>query len=114
MTVQIAQNPTLTAAAPILNVAGASDTFAAPTGGNYLLWVVNANAAPCSVVIDDPTSVGPAGNTAFNPDVTVSVPATTGVRVMKISADRFKDANGNVGITFTPNASVTYAILGPL
>lgn len=97
-----------------MNAAGAADTFAAPSGGNYLLWIANANASPTSVVIADSTSQSPPGATAFNAAVTVSVPATTGVRVMKISADRFRDANGNVNLTFTPNASVTYAILGPL
>lgn len=114
MTAQTAQNPGLTAAAPVYNVAGAADTFAAQPGANYLLHIKNGNAAPCAVVLDDPTAQTPVGATAFNPDVTYSVPATTGERVVKINSDRFRDASGNVNLTFTPNATVTYAIYGPL
>lgn len=110
MTVQAAQIPSLTAIAPTYNVAGAADSFPAYPGTLYLVHIKNANAAPCAVVLDDPTAVTPVGATAFNPDITYSVPATTGERVIKISSDRFRDASGNVNITFTPNASVTYAI----
>lgn len=114
MTVQIAQVPSLTPAAPIMNTAGAADSFAAQAGANYLLWIANANAGICTVVLADPTSVSPVGATAFTPAVTMTVPATTGVRQFKFNADRFRDSSGNVNLTFTPNSSVTYAILGPL
>lgn len=113
MTTQAAQTTSILGAAPVMNVAGATDAFPAQAGSTYLLWIVNASGSSVAAVIADSTSVAPALATAFTPSVTVTVPAGT-TRQLKINADRFRDSSGNVNIAFTPNASVTYAIIGPL
>lgn len=91
----------------------ASDTFV-PAAGDanrvHILHVKNGGASPDSVVIDDPNSVGPAGATQYNPDITVSVPAG-GERFIRLDATRVRNtSNGNVAITHSFTTSVTAAV----
>lgn len=82
--------------------------------GNYIvvasndqLWLrySNTSGSPITVTIDDPTSATPESATQFNPDVAISVPATTGVRVIRLDKDRvrrFRDpATGRINITYS-------------
>lgn len=95
------------AAAPANNtITAAGDQFAAEFGAVYLLRFNNGSATPANVVLDDPVSVTPADATAFNPDVTVAVPAGE-VRSMKVEANRFRNSSGN--IVWTYSADMTNA-----
>lgn len=109
MTAQPVQVPTVAPVAPVFNTAGASDTIAVQPTSKYLLHIKNANAGTVSVVITDPNSQSPAGATAYNASVTISIPTGT-ERLIVLDSGRFRDVNGNITLTFTPNASVTYAI----
>ena len=90
-------------AAPTTNViTAAGDQFAAEWGAKYLIRFNNGSATPGNVVFDDPTAVTPVGATAFNPDVTVSVPAGE-VREVLIDAARFRNSAGNIVWTYSAN-----------
>jgi hypothetical protein len=104
----------LTGVAPTYNAANAADVIA-PTlsGQRYVIHVKNGNASPTVFVVDDPTSPAPGQAVAFNPDASESVPATS-ERIKIIDASRFKDSTGNINVTFSVTATVTYAIYGPL
>lgn len=100
---------------PVVNPAGApsnnavtaaGDQFAAEFGAVYLLRFTNASATPANVVLDDPVSVAPVGNTAYNPDVTVAVPAGQS-RAMRVDSNRFRNSSGN--IVWTYSADMTNA-----
>lgn len=94
-------------AAPLTNViAAAADQFTAEFGRKYLVRFNNGSATPANVVLDDPTAVTPAGATAFNPDVTVNIPAGQ-ARTMWMDAVRF--ANGSNVIAWTYSASMVNA-----
>jgi hypothetical protein len=104
------------AGAPAYAAVASADTIPVGSGGKYLLIVKNAGGSPDSVVVDDPTSgTGPVGSTTpGNPDLTVSVPATTGERHILLVADRHRDVNGNINITHSFVTSVTCIVYGPL
>ena len=90
-------------AAPTTNViTAAGDQFAAEQGAVYLIRFNNGSATPGNVVLDDPSAVTPVGATAFNPDVTVSIPAGE-VREMRVDASRFRNAAGNIVWTYSAN-----------
>lgn len=109
-------NPTLAGVAYTKAVASASpggDTFAAQTGGKYLVQIENG-ATPTVVTFDDVnTSVPPgaAANTTFA-DVAVSVAASTNKAVW-IAANRFLNA-GVVKMTAAPETTVKFSVFGPL
>jgi len=96
------------------------DRFAATAGRRYLVRFSNADGAGRGAVFDDPTSgVGVVGaTTAMNPDVTVTSPngaAPANQRVVLIDADRFRDVNGWVNITYSPApTALTVEVYGPL
>jgi len=95
-------------------VAGGGDSFAALSGARYLLLFRNTGGAGSVPTVDDPTSATPVGATTFNPDMAgTSVPATTGVTAMLIDANRFRDASGNVNMTYSASSGVTLAVVGP-
>ena len=111
LTVQV---PPSTAAAftPTYSAVSASDTFAMASGHSYLLIVRNAGGSPDTVTIDDPNSADPGAATAFNPDATGSVPATTGERWFKLNPARFKNVStGLCTITHSFQTSVTCAVV---
>lgn len=102
------------AGAPAYTAVGASDTIPVNPTGLYLLIVKNAGGTADNVVIDDPTSVGAVGATGVqNPDVTVTVPITTGERHILLDARRFRDVNGNINLTHSFTTSVTCLVYGP-
>jgi hypothetical protein len=104
----------LTGVAPTYNAATATDVIAPTVAGQrYVIHIKNGNASATSFVVDDPTSPTPGLAGSFNPDATQSVPATS-ERIMIIDASRFKDTTGNINVTFSVTATVTYAIYGPL
>jgi len=72
-------------------------------GARYVVarWV-NTGGGAITVTLDDPTSASPVSAATFNPDVTVSVPATTGVRTQVVDTQRFTDpSTGRVNWTFS-------------
>lgn len=99
--------------------AGASggDTAAVLAGSRYLLHLKNTSGGALTATLDDPTSQVPAGTLAatFNPDITVSVPATTGDKMLLIDASRFRDTTGNINITYSANppTGLTVGVFGP-
>lgn len=93
--------------------AGGGDTFAPSSlDGKLLLHFKNTNAAARNVTINDVNSVAPAGATAFNPDVVITVDATDEAFVELTNLERFKDAaTGLVSLTYDAVAGLTLAIL---
>lgn len=112
------QTPNVTGLTPSYQ-AGASggDTAVLLQGSRYLLHAKNTSAGAISVIVDDATSATPSGTlvAAFNPDITVSVPATTGDRMILIDASRFRDSLGNTNISYSTNppTGLTLAVIGP-
>jgi hypothetical protein len=99
---------------PAPTAVGAADTIPVGSSGRYLVIIKNGGGTPDNVVIDDPTSQSPPGSTtALNPDLTESVPATTGERHFFLEAARFRDANGNINLTHSFQTSVTCLVYGP-
>lgn len=95
------------AAAPTNNaITAAGDQFAAEYGAVYLLRFNNASVTPGNVVLDDPVNATPVGATAFNPDVTVAVPAGE-ARSIRVDANRFRNGDGD--IVWTYSADMTNA-----
>lgn len=82
-----------------------------PANARLVLRFANTSGSIVTVTVDDPTSVTPANATAFNPDVAIAVPATTGVRRLELSGSslaRFRDpATGRVNLTYSAVASFT-------
>lgn len=99
---------TLTVIDPDLNgeavvpaaAAVAGDVFAATAVNDYLVHVRNGHSSSQSVTFNDPTSTSPADAVAFNPDVTVAVPATS-EKLIRVRASRFRDTNGQIAMTYT-------------
>jgi len=96
---------------------GLNPTYAAvsasdrcPTGVTTFLHIKNAGGSPDSVVVADTTSVSPPGATAWNPSLTVSVPAA-GERMIGPITDRYANADG-LGATITNSfiTTVTMAV----
>lgn len=100
--------------APSYTAVSASDTFtvaATDMDKIHILHVKNAGGSPDSVVIDDPNSQDPGSATQFNPDVTVSVPATTGDRLIRVNPRRFANqVTGVVTVTHGFTTTVTAAV----
>ena len=103
------------AANPLTNTCTVGpDTIPVQFGGKYLLRFVNTGASVV-VTIDDPVSQNPGSATTFNPDVPITVAATTGVRAVTISADRFRDpVTGNVQLSYSVSPTMTVEVHGPL
>lgn len=103
------QEPGPAGAAPSYATPGLTDSF--KNNGRCLLHVKNASGSPITVTIDDPRSSQPVGATAFNPDVVVTVPATTGDRIIgPFPVGRFNDDNGAINLVFSAVTSVTAAV----
>lgn len=115
MTVLAPQSPTIVGITPAYTAVTATDSFPAAAGAKYVLHYKCTGGAPVVATIDDPTSVAPAGTLAgaFNPDPTLSVPATTGDKMMLIDANRFRDSSGNINLAHAPTTGGTVAVIGP-
>ncbi len=80
-------------------------------GPGVFLHVKNGGDGNCTVVVDDPTSVGPTGSTAFNPDTTIVITAGE-ERFIGPITDRFAAASDGLAvITYSPTTSVTAAAI---
>lgn len=106
---------TLTYKQPVIG--GTDPAFAAASGGGDkvapndrgYIHVKNGGGSPITVTIDVP------GNTKYglaNPDPTISVPATTGERIIgPFPADLANPSDGLVAITYSGVTSVTIAAI---
>ena len=93
-------------AAALVAVGGAGDKVLA--GPGVFICVRNTNGATRDVTIDDPTSVAPANAVQFNPDVTVTIPITTGERWIPVPARFGNPADGGLAaITYSATAGLT-------
>jgi hypothetical protein len=103
------------AANPLTNTCTAGpDTLPLQFGGKYQLRFVNTGAV-VTVTLDDPVSQNPGSATTFNPDVPILVAATTGIRAVTISADRFRDpVTGLMTMTYSISPTMTVEVHGPL
>lgn len=100
---------------PLTNTCTAGpDTIPVQFGAKYQLRFINTGASVV-VTIDDPVSQNPGNATAFNPDVPITVGPTTGVRVVTVDANRFRDpATGNVQLSYSISPTMTVEVHGPL
>lgn len=101
-------------------LSAAPGTFTPDVTGNYLvvapgdrvlLRFANGAGSITTITFDDPSSVTPESATAFNPDVAIAVPATTGVRTIRLTGDRvrrFRDpATGRINWTYSSVTTLT-------
>lgn len=100
------QSVGLTGVAPSYGAVSGSDTLNPSTG--LFLHVKNAGASPDTVAIVD-GGVTPGGSSATNP--TVSVPATTGDRMIYIPPAFVNPSTGLITVTHSFTTSVTCALL---
>lgn len=80
------------------------------TNDRVVLRFANTDGSSKTVTFDDPNSATPESATAFNPDVSVVVPATTGVMVVLLDGARlrrFRDpATGRINWTYSAVTTV--------
>lgn len=112
MATRTVQTASLTAVAPgpfSADVAG--DKFAIPLTGPVHLRIINGSGASITCTIDDPNSASPSGATSFNPDVVITVPASS-TRVVKIDdRQRFTNsADSLVALAWSAVTSVTFEL----
>lgn len=101
--VQTISTPSLT---PSYAAPAATETFI--PGQNCFLHVKNGNGSACVVTFTDPT-LTTAGSAATNP--TVSVPASTGDRMIPVNPLLADLATGLVTATFSVQTSVLAAVI---
>lgn len=89
---------------------GGGDSFPAVEQGQYLIHVVNGNASPTVLTVDDPNAVTPEGATAWNPDAALTVANGTSKIYNLKDATRFRDASGNVNLAWSISATVTFMV----
>lgn len=100
----------LATAAGYYSASGGGDSFPATESGQYLIHVINGNAASALLTVDDPNSVTPDAATAWNPDaVLTTLTATSRIFNLK-DASRFRDASGNVNLQWSVTATVTFMV----
>lgn len=89
------------------------DTLQNDTQKNTFLHVKNASGSAINVTIAPyVASVNVAGVGAVTvPSIVVTVPATTGDRMIGPFAQTYTDANGNVNVTYSAVTSVTVAAI---
>jgi hypothetical protein len=90
---------------PTYTAVAATDTINADPAG-LILHVKNAGGSTDVVTITDPGAT-PAGSVATNP--TMSVPATTGDRMYKLSS-AFQNSSGIITVAHSFTTSVTCAV----
>ena len=102
-----AQQVTKAGLQPVYSPVSASDTIADASIG-MILHVKNAGGSPDTVTVDDAgTTAG--GSVATDP--TVSVPATTGDRMIYIVPSFVNPATGLITVTHSFTTSVTCALI---
>lgn len=106
MALLTAQQISVTGTAPTYAAVSASDTIAPDANDNLWLHVKNGNASPDTVTIVVPgTYLGVA-----LADITVSVPATTGDRMIAIPAAAIDPSTGLITVTHSVTATVTQGL----
>ena len=95
----------------VITKAGVAGTFTAVNASdtitpdsNLILRVKNANAAACTVTLDDGATT-PGGSQPTDP--TVTVPATTGDVMIFIPASFVNPTTGVITVSYSVTASVT-------
>lgn len=103
------QSIVLAGVTPSAAAASASDTIARGQFGpaGVYLRVMNAGGSPDTVTITDPTTTG-IGSAATSP--TVSVPATTGIRMIFVPIAAINPSTDNATITHSFTTSVTVEV----
>ena len=103
MAILTAQRVTLTPAAPTFVAADAAGDRV-KNNGSLFLEFKNTSASPVTITINSVTLC----NQGFDHDVTVTVPATTGDRVVgPFPQTRFNDGDGFLTWTYSAVTSVT-------
>jgi hypothetical protein len=115
LAIQTANNMAIAPPAPA--AADATGNYVTPNGGgltHLVLRVANGGTAAVNVVVDDPTSATPVGATAWNPDLTVAVPAGAQRYVVITNIARFRDpATGRINWTYSATPTgVTVEVIG--
>lgn len=87
--------------------AGGSGDVAPITDDRYFLRVKNGNGSACVVTLAAPGT----DNGQARPNRVVSVPATTGDKIIPLPLNYFDPAIGGVGISYSVTASVTVSLL---
>jgi hypothetical protein len=94
---------------------GLTQTYAAPLATEQIvpdddlfLHVKNGNGSACVLTFTDPGTT-PAGSAATNP--TVSVPATTGDKMIAVNRNLMNPSTGTIQVAFSVQTSVLVALL---
>lgn len=95
-----------------VSAAGGGDVFPAQAQSRYLIHVKNGHTSSQDVVIDDPTSDTPSGATAFDPDVTVSVPNAGERMILIANARRFiNTTTGEISLSYSGVTALTLQVV---
>lgn len=103
-------NPTtiqIAGTAPTYNAASAGGDKVTRPGPNVAIHVKNASAASINCTVVTPGTV--AGQAIG--DVVVAVPASGEQFIGPLSEDHFRNADGQVDLTWSASASVTFAVI---
>lgn len=99
------QAKVLSVAPTVITPDAAGNYIVVGTNDHVHLRFTNTSGSIITVTLDDPTSTSPESATQFNPDVAIAVPATTGVRIVRLDGDRlrrFRDAATNrINLTYS-------------
>jgi hypothetical protein len=111
------QTPTGLVITPTVNTnPDSTGSYVVPSvaGVNKLVLRVTNTGTQRTLKFDDPTSATPVGATQFDPDVSVVIPATTGVRYVVIdNVARFVDpATGRISWTYDAALTGTIEVVG--
>jgi hypothetical protein len=103
------------AAAQQIVATGLTPQYAAPLATEQIvpdedlfLHIKNGNASACVVTFTDPGTT-PAGSAATNP--AVSVPGTTGDKMIAVNRNLMNPATGTIQVAFSVQTSVNAALL---
>lgn len=77
----------------------AADVIPCAAFKQVILVITTGGTNTYAGVIDDPTSVGPANPTQFNPDVSTGTIPISSKRSIMLDTARFRDSSGNINLT---------------
>lgn len=109
------QTPTGLVVTPTPNAnPDATGSYVVPAGIYKLVLRVSNTGVQRTLTFDDPTSITPVAATAFNPDLSVIIPATTGVRYIVVdNITRFVDpATGRINWTYDGALTGAIEVIG--